>query len=123
MKTVLAQQFLDEPLESLVISEDLEYSLPGTYARGVLKRGSMHTAVIAVSEKESPDTIGKVLSFGLVRLERLRAASKIRGTLSGLRVILPAASVVCLPTYAAPSPNPSESARSRWIRAWKSWKK
>ena len=93
MKTVLAQQFPDETLESLVISEDLEHSLPGTYARGVLKRGSMHTAVIAVSENESPDTIGKVLSFGLLWLERLRAASKIRGTLSGLRVILPAASV------------------------------
>ncbi len=93
MKIILAQQFPDETLESLVISEDLEYSLPGTYARGVLKRGSMHTAVIAVSENEAPDTIGRVLSFGLLWLERLRAASKIRGTLSGLRVILPAASV------------------------------
>jgi hypothetical protein len=93
LKTILAQQFPDEILESLVISEDLEHSLPGTCARGVLRRGSAHTAVMAVSENESPDTIGKILTFGLLWLDRLRSASRIRGSIGGLRLILPAASV------------------------------
>jgi hypothetical protein len=93
MKSILAQQFPDEVLESLVISEDLEFSLPGTYARGVLRRGAQHTAVLAVSENETQDTIGKALTFGLLWLDRLRSSSRTRGAVSGLRVILPASGV------------------------------
>jgi hypothetical protein len=93
MKSVLAQQFPDEILVSLVISEDLEYSLPGTYARGVFRRGSQHTAVVAVSESETLDTIGRVLTFGLLWLDRMRSSSGIRGSIPGLRVVLPLSSV------------------------------
>jgi hypothetical protein len=38
---ILAEQFPDESLESLVISPDLEHSLSGNYARGLLRRGSV----------------------------------------------------------------------------------
>jgi hypothetical protein len=93
MKGILAQQFPDEVLDSLVTGEDLEHSLPGNYSRGVSHCGSAHTAILAVGEGESPETIAKILTFGLLWLDRLRSSSAIRGSLSGLRLILPAASV------------------------------
>lgn len=88
MKGILAQQFPDEVLDSLVTGEDLEYSLPGNYARGISHCGSVHTAVLAVSENETPETIAKIATFGLLWLDRLRA-SNLRGSFSGLRLILP----------------------------------
>jgi len=92
LKTILAQQFPDEKVESLVTSEDLEHSLPGNYARGLLHRGSTYTAVLGVGERESPDTIAKSLSFALLWLARLRASSSVRGPIGELRIILPAGS-------------------------------
>jgi hypothetical protein len=92
LKGIFAQQFPDDGLDSLVTGEDLEHSLPGNYARGVSHRGSAHTAVLAVSEDESPETIAKILTFGLLWLDRLRSSS-MRGSLSGLRLILPASGV------------------------------
>jgi hypothetical protein len=44
---LLAEQFPDETLESFVTSPDLEHSFSGNYARGVLRRGSTHVAVLA----------------------------------------------------------------------------
>src|SRR5277367_2787587 len=93
LKGILAQQFPDEVLDSLVTGEDLEHSLPGNYARGVSHCGSAHTAVLAVGENESPETIARILTFGLLWLERLRSSSSFRGSLSGLRLILPPSGV------------------------------
>jgi hypothetical protein len=42
---LLAEQFPDETVESLVSSRDLEHSFSGNYARGLLRRGSTHVAV------------------------------------------------------------------------------
>src|SRR5277367_1107440 len=88
LKGVLAQQFPDDVLDSLVTGKDLEHSLPGNYARGVSHRGSAHTAVLAVSENESPETIAKILTFGLLWLDRLRSSGSMRGSLCGLHLIL-----------------------------------
>ena len=93
MKEILAQQFPDEVLESLVIGEDLEHSLPGNYARGILRRGSTYRGVLAVSENESPETIAKVLTFGLLWLDHLRSSTRIQGSVAGLRLILPSSGV------------------------------
>ena len=43
---LLAEQFPDETVESLVVSSDLEHSLSGSYARGILRRGSAYVAVM-----------------------------------------------------------------------------
>ncbi len=50
----------------MTTSADLEHSLSGNYARGVLKRGSAHTAFLAVSDDETQDTINNSLTFGLL---------------------------------------------------------
>jgi hypothetical protein len=42
---LLAEQFPDETVESLVSSRDLEHSFSGNYARGLLRRGSTHVAL------------------------------------------------------------------------------
>jgi hypothetical protein len=85
---LLAEQFPDETVESLAVSPDLEHSLSGNYARGLLRRGSAYVAVLAVPGGESSDTIDNSLTFGLLWLRRARQ-SGCRGAVTGLRLILP----------------------------------
>lgn len=88
LKQLLAQQFPDETVESLTISPDLEHSLSGNYARGILRRGSSRFAVSAVPPGESSEAIDDSLTFALLWLTRARH-STARGTIEGLRLILP----------------------------------
>jgi hypothetical protein len=88
LKQVLAQQFPDETVVSLSVSADLEHSISGNYARALLRRGSIHTPLLAVPHGESADTAANSLTFALLLLERTRHSS-LRGTISGLRLILP----------------------------------
>jgi hypothetical protein len=85
---LLAEQFPDETLESLAVSPDLEHSLSGNYARGLLRRGSAYVAVLAVPGGESSDTIDNSLTFALLWLRRARQ-SGCRGAVTGLRLIVP----------------------------------
>src|SRR6266478_1804327 len=85
---ILAEQFPDEIVESLTISADLEHSLSGNYARGILRRGSAQWAVLGVADSESADTVENSLTFALLWLERVRQSSK-HGPIAGLRLILP----------------------------------
>ncbi len=88
LRALLAEQFPDDTVESLTISADLEHSLSGNYARGLLRRGSLRFAVLAVPAGESSDTIDNCLTFALLWLSRVRH-SHTGGTIAGLRVILP----------------------------------
>src|SRR5260221_2233482 len=88
LRRILAEQFPDEVVESLTISQDLEHSLSGNYARGILRRGSTEWAVLGVGDGESADTIENSLTFALLWLERARQSSR-RGTIAGLRLVLP----------------------------------
>ncbi len=85
---LLAEQFPDETLESLAVSPDLEHSLSGNYARGILRRGSVYVALLAVPGGESSDTADNSLTFALLWLRRARETS-CRGAITGLRLILP----------------------------------
>src|SRR5258708_15439682 len=85
---LLAEQFPDETLESLVTSPDLEHSLSGNYARGLFRRGSAHVAVLAVPAGESSDATDNSLTFALIWLRRVRE-SNFRGAITGVRIILP----------------------------------
>jgi hypothetical protein len=88
LRRILAAQFPDDAVESLTTAPDLEYTLSGSYARGVLRRGSSYAAFLAVAEAESADSVDNALTFGLLWLDRLRH-SNCRGTASELRLILP----------------------------------
>ncbi len=85
---LLAAQFPDETLESLTVSPDLEHSLSGNYARGLLRRGSTYIALLAVPDGESSDTADNSLTFALLWLMRARQANH-RGTIAALRILLP----------------------------------
>jgi hypothetical protein len=88
LRRILAEQFPDETVESLTTSADLEHSLSGNYARGILRRGSAEWAVLAVGDNESADTVENSLTFALLWLQRARQSSR-RATVAGLRLILP----------------------------------
>jgi hypothetical protein len=85
---VLAERFPDETLESLTISPDLEHSLSGNYARGILRNGSARWAVLAVPDGESPDAAENSLTFALLWLDRAGHSCR-RGFITGIRLIVP----------------------------------
>jgi len=85
---LLAEQFPGETLESLTVSPDLEHSLSGNYARGLLRRGSEYAAVLAVPDGESSDTADNSLTFALLWLLRARQAHH-HGMIQTLRILLP----------------------------------
>jgi hypothetical protein len=88
LRRILAEQFPDEIVESLIISPDLEHSLSGNYVRGILRRGSGQWAVLGVADGESADTVENSLTFAVLWFERARQSNR-RGNISGLRLILP----------------------------------
>lgn len=88
LSRVLAEQFPDESVESLVISADLEHSLSANYARGLLRRGSTRIAVLAAPDGDSQETAAGSLTFGLLWFDRARQLAR-RERISALRLILP----------------------------------
>ncbi len=88
ISTLCVTQFPDETLEAFSIHPDLEHSLSGNYARGVLKNGRTSWAVLAAPENEPSANAGRCLTFGLLWLERLRVSAR-RIPVSGLRLLLP----------------------------------
>ncbi len=85
---LLSEQFPDEAVEALTVSPDLEHSLSGNYARGILRRGSARVAFLAVPSAESSATVDCSLTFALLWLTRARYSSG-GGMITGLRLILP----------------------------------
>jgi hypothetical protein len=85
---ILSEQFPDECVESLTIASDLEHSLSGNFARGLLRRGSAQWAVLAVPLGQTTETVENSLTFGLLWLDRARQVVK-RGFVEGLRLIIP----------------------------------
>jgi hypothetical protein len=85
---ILTGQFPDETLESFTISPDLEHSLSGNYARGISRSKTGSTAILAVPEGESQESIENCLTYGLLWLERARQSAR-SSRISGLRLILP----------------------------------
>jgi hypothetical protein len=88
LRRLLAEQFPDESVESLITSPDLEHSLSGNYVRGMLRRGSSLVAILAVPDGESSSTVEGSLTFGLLWLDRAQHSGR-RGKVTGLRLILP----------------------------------
>jgi hypothetical protein len=88
LSRVLAEQFPDETVESLAISPDLEYSLSGNYARGLLRRGSTRTAILGVPDGQSLEGTADSLTYGLLWLDRAQQLAR-RGAISALRLIVP----------------------------------
>lgn len=88
IERLCATQFPDETPGSFSTHADLEHSISGNYARGVLKAGRMNWAVLAAAEDESSAKDGRCLTFGLLWLDRLRGFAS-RTPVAGLRLLLP----------------------------------
>jgi hypothetical protein len=83
-----AKQFPDDTVDSFSSHPDLEHSLSGNYARGVIRSGSARWAAIAANEKEAAARAGRFVAFALLWFDRQRELSA-RGPLAGLRFLLP----------------------------------
>jgi len=87
LAALCAEQFPDETVESLTTSADLEHSLSGNYVRGVLRRGSLRTALLALPDIASQELPSRSVTFALLWLDRLRQSRG--GHVTGLRLIVP----------------------------------
>jgi hypothetical protein len=88
LRQILADRFPDENVDSMVTSADLHRSLSGSYARGLMHRGSEAFAVLGASPHEDGATLDGILTFGLIWLQCARDRAK-RHSVSGLRLFLP----------------------------------
>jgi hypothetical protein len=85
---ILAERFPDEQLEStLSIGPDLEHSISGNYARGVMQSPSGRWALLAVPDTETAATSTNSLTFGLLWLTRVREMSP-EDNVVGLKLIV-----------------------------------
>ncbi len=91
IKEVLARQFPDETLESIITAPDLEHTLSGSYARGWMRRGQEAWAVVGAAPGEDVAQIDAALTCGLIWLEYLRERA-VAPIVAGLRLILPVGS-------------------------------
>ena len=83
---LVADRFPDDRLESLTIAPDLEHSLSGNYARGVLLRGPLAWAFLAPADPVFADPV-TTLTFALLWLDRIRLAP--RRNVAGLCLLVP----------------------------------
>jgi len=88
LRRILTDHFPDETLESLVTAADLRHSISGSYARGLIRRGSEAFAVLGAAANEDAATIDGILTFGLIWLQRSRDCAR-RHSVRGLRLFLP----------------------------------
>jgi hypothetical protein len=88
LSQLLTVQFPDEIVDSMASAADLHRSISGSYARGLMHRGSEAHAVLGVAPDEDSATIDGVLTFGLIWLDRVRDRAR-RYTVQGLRLFLP----------------------------------
>ena len=87
LRRMIARNFSDWRIEHLTAAADLEHSLSGLYARGVLRRGQQAWAVIGAAAEMGSAVCDQILTFGLIWLEQARRQRP--GAMSGLLVLLP----------------------------------
>lgn len=88
LAAICAEQFPDDTLESLTVAPDLEHSLSGNYARGVLRRGKQCWALLAMPPGALTEPAYHALTFALLWLDRVRRTEQC-GHPAGLRIIVP----------------------------------
>lgn len=88
LRQLLADQFPDETLDSLTASADLQHSLSGSYARGVMHRGAEAQAVMGVAPGEDIATTDGILTFALIWLDLVRTRAR-KQRIAGLRLYMP----------------------------------
>ncbi|MGH9787047.1 MAG: hypothetical protein ACRD88_22990, partial [Terriglobia bacterium] len=88
LRRALGRSFPQWKVEELTWEADLEHSLSGRYARGVLRRGQQAWAVIGSGEQENPSAAEGILTVGLIWLDwlRRREAAKV---ITGLKIFVP----------------------------------
>ena len=89
LERALLRRFPECKPEAFRTAMDLERSFGPAYARGLLSRGTLSWAVIAVNDEESPVTIDGILTFGILWLEACREAGGGRRQIQGLKLIVP----------------------------------
>lgn len=88
LRRMLERDFHEWKIEQLTTATDLEHSLSGLYARGVMRRGSAAWAFIGAPGEIGSAACDQTLTFGLIWLDRVWRRER-QGVIGGLQVFLP----------------------------------
>ncbi len=92
LRRVIARDWSDWKIERLTSATDLEHSLSGLYARGVMRRGQQAWAVIGAAAEMGATVCDQILTFGLIWLDQAWRRERQGAqpcTIAGLRIFLP----------------------------------
>jgi hypothetical protein len=101
LERVLARHFPEWKTDGLRTAMDLERSFGPAYARGLLVRGSVAWAVLAVNAEEPQAIVDGALTLGVLWLHHCRDRHAGRRVVEGLRLVLPAGASVTTATRLA----------------------
>ena len=88
LRRMLSRDFPEWRVEQLTTAPDLEHSLSGLYARGVIRRGSQAWAFVGASAEVGAASSDQILTFGLIWLDRVWRRER-QCVVAGLQVFLP----------------------------------
>ncbi len=89
LRRMLERDFPEWKIDQLTTAPDLEHSLSGLYARGVMRRGSQAWALIGAPAEIGSTACDQILTFGLIWLDRVWRRER-QGVIAGLQIFLPA---------------------------------
>lgn len=90
LERVLTREFPGWSLESMRTAPDLEHSFGPAYARGMLRRGQIAWAIIAINSSETQQAVDGILTLGILWLAQCREHAGGKRLFEGLRIIVPA---------------------------------
>jgi hypothetical protein len=88
LRRMLERDFREWKIEQLTTAPDLEHSLSGLYARGVMRHGSQAWAFLGAPAEIGSAACDQILTFGLIWLDRVWRRER-QGVIAGLQIFLP----------------------------------
>ena len=86
---VLLREYPGFQIDRLNSNPDLAHSLSPVYARGLLRAGQTHFAVLGIGSDETQPAIDAALTFGILWLDHQRQRLAGRAHVDGLKLFLP----------------------------------
>jgi hypothetical protein len=88
LRRILTYRFPDESVASLATGANLSRSLSGSFARGLMTRGSKSYAVLGAAPELDRGAIDGILTFGILWLDQARERTRGK-SVQGLRLLVP----------------------------------
>ena len=90
LQRVLTRYFNEWKQGDMYASADLEHSFGPAYVRGLLERGQLAWALVAINGEETPASLDGIATVAVLWLDQCRQRSAGRRLVEGVKVLVPA---------------------------------